>query len=270
MPVDFDLEALFSIPNAYLLAKACRAAYLDQVGADLADMDLDSAAVFFSGEAHGFVATTKRVVLLSFRGTASIQDWLTDGRTAQMQDPAYPGLVHQGFAIALEKTWPQVRELLPPPGDDRPLLVTGHSLGGAFASLAGSRLVNEHIPVWVVYTYGSPRVGNPDFYIGYHTVNYRFVNNNDIVPHVPFEQILVPVVTSGPGIPGVHLRYYQYKHVGTLKYLDRFGHLGEGMSDWEAKKDFVLQTLAETGQPQAAALNDHRIDNYIEAIKSNL
>lgn len=268
MSFDFDLKESFSVQNAYLLAKSCRAAYLDEAGTDLTDLDLDSVAVFFAGDAHGFVATTKKFVLLSFRGTNNIHDWLTDGRTAQMEDPAYPGMVHQGFAIALEKTWAQIRNLLPQPGDNRLLWVTGHSLGGALATLAGCRLVNEGIPVLAVYTFGCPRLGNPEFYSGYRTVNYRFVNNNDIVPHVPLERILVPVTSPGP--VGIHLRYYEYKHVGTLEYLDRFGHLGQGMSDWGAKKEFVMATLAETGQPQAAALNDHRIDNYIEAIKTNL
>jgi len=64
---------------------------------------------------------------------------------------------------------------------------------------------------------------------------------------------------------------FRYKHVGTLEYLDRHGHLGEGMSDWSAKKEFILNALMRSGGTiEPDALADHHIDNYIKAIGTNL
>ena len=119
---------------------------------------------------------------------------------------------------------------------------------------AAYRLRAEGYPVRATYTYGSPRVGNLDFYNGYTPVNYRFVNNNDLVPHVPLEFLLVGLLPDDFklfGNPLHGLRHFVYKHVGTLKYLDRHGRLGEG-----------------TFEP--AAVNDHHIWNYVRAVGSNL
>jgi hypothetical protein len=107
-------------------------------------------------------------------------------------------------------------------------------------------------------------VGDVTFYQNYRPVNFRTVNNNDVVPHVPVElQIL--------GDPLGLFRQYSYKHVGTIEYLDRNGQLGGGMSDWDTKKGFVLNALMRNqGDPEPQALRDHHIENYVAAIQRNL
>ena len=58
-----------------------------------------------------------------------------------------------------------------------------------------------------------------------------------------------------------------YKHVGTLKYLDRNGQLGEGMSDWDQKKEFLANALIRgQGTFEPAAIDDHHIQNYVAAV----
>jgi hypothetical protein len=110
-------------------------------------------------------------------------------------------------------------------------------------------------------------VGDLDFYHGYPAVGYRVVNNDDLVTHVPLETQILPV----PGANLLGLKHFTYMHVGTLEYLDRHGTLNEGMSDWEAKKDFILTGLLRSGgEPWPRAIEDHRIENYIAALKTNL
>jgi hypothetical protein len=66
--------------------------------------------------------------------------------------------------------------------------ITGHSLGGALATIHAFRLryfIQNRI---VLTTFGSPRVGNDGF--SRHMLNiidksYRYVNGYDIIPHVP-------------------------------------------------------------------------------------
>ncbi len=258
---DFGTKG-FSILTAYYLAKASSGSY--DANLDLITPDLGlpiGTGLFTFGQFFGFTADLGTAAVLAFRGTAQLEDWLTDGQARQVQNAAYPGKVHSGFADAMDVIWPGVKELLP---IGRPVFVTGHSLGGALATLAAVRLLDSGCDVRAVYTFGSPRVGDLDFYDGYHPVTYRFVNNDDIVPHVPMETLLLAVRPIG-------FRQFTYKHVGTPRYLDRHGKLGEGASDWDSKKDLVFNGLLRNrGEPGPRATEDHRIANYIKAIATNL
>lgn len=67
------------------------------------------------------------------------------------------------------------------------IVVTGHSLGGAVASLLGAYLRDMFLKV-DIYTFGSPRVGN-DALVKYiynqPGDTYRLTHYNDVVPRVP-------------------------------------------------------------------------------------
>jgi pimeloyl-ACP methyl ester carboxylesterase len=70
---------------------------------------------------------------------------------------------------------------------DYRIVVTGHSLGGAVATLAAAQLRSEG---WVVslYSYGAPRVGGralSAFISGQVGGNYRVTHRNDPVPKLP-------------------------------------------------------------------------------------
>jgi hypothetical protein len=268
MALEFDTTALgFSITNAHYLAKACEAAYhkdASRLAAAAGELGLEESLQPFSvvvpeegTDLHGFAASTEDIAVLVFRGADSLQSWLAEG--AVLQKPGYGGLVHKGFADALEMLWdvvePSLREQLP--GHD--LWIAGHDLGGALAVLAAARLQQQGVNVEAVYTYGAPRVGNLAFFEAYQPITYRLVNHNDVVPHVPAE--VVPVW-------GFH--YYLYKHVGTLKYFDRHGLLGEGTADWAVKKQLMREQLLRLGQPPTDWFQDHHLSSYLAAIENNL
>jgi triacylglycerol lipase len=218
-------------------------------------------ALFQGGDFFGFAGAVGGDTVLAFRGTDSIDNWLTDGQYAQVDDPSYPGKVHRGFAAAMAALWPALAPLLPAAGR---VWVAGHSLGGALATLAAVRLLSAGYAVPAVYTFGSPRVGDLDFFHGYQALTYRVVNNDDIVTHVPTESMILPVKPFG-------LKMLTYKHVGTLKYLDRHGRLGEGTSDWDVKKELMMTALLRAGgTPWPRATEDHRISNYLAALATNL
>ena len=266
MPIENDFaNTEFSVQTAFYLVNACQAAYLNELGDWAVELALgEKAATFSFGPLNGFVADTPTATLLAFRGTDNPENWLTDFQATQITDPAYTGKVHCGFARALQGIWQQLTAMLPAASVGRPLWVTGHSLGAGLATLASVRLLNAGYDVRPVHTFGSPRVGDLEFFDAYLPISYRWVNNNDVVPHVPLEQILT-------GVPNTGLSLFRYKHVGTLKYLDRQGRLGEGTSNWETKKEFLLDVLARNnGAPEPAAVADHHIGNYVEAIKNNL
>lgn len=114
--------------------------------------------------------------------------------TSITQPFSRPCLVHRGFQMALGQLWDQVhqavcdyRQQYP----DKEIQFAGHSLGGALALLAFSRFSDEHISL---YTFGCPRVGDGPFrdrvLSNPGMGQFRFVNLNDVVTHVPLESLL--------------------------------------------------------------------------------
>ena len=55
------------------------------------------------------------------------------------------------------------------------LFITGHSLGGALATVAIKRL-SHRAGISACYTFGSPRVANKNWIVGIKTPIYRLVN----------------------------------------------------------------------------------------------
>jgi hypothetical protein len=105
-----------------------------------------------------------------------------------------PTLVHLGFQSALGRLWEPVHttivnyRITNPQGK---LIFSGHSLGGAMATLAYSRFLD---PLASLYTFGCPRVGDEAFCRRVLSRPgqpvYRFVNVNDAVAHVPLKSLL--------------------------------------------------------------------------------
>jgi triacylglycerol lipase len=162
-------------------------------------------------DANGFLISFKReeVHLLAFRGTEpdNMIDLFTDSLIENHYWPAARERnewVHRGFFLSLDVLWPAIAEaLLDLKGV---LYITGHSLGGAIALLAGRHLLDDtnggpRPTLGGVYTYGQPMVGNERFCESCKDLPlYRHVYNRDLVPHLPPTGI-------GAG---------KYRHVGAL------------------------------------------------------
>jgi triacylglycerol lipase len=209
MPFDFDPQATsFSITNAKLLGQASAVAYQNETACRqwARDAGLDGDFDFFSSgtvvhntDTSGFVAQNDQIVLVAFRGTQPNVpvDWMSDFNALHETWGHPVGKVHKGFYEALRVVWGlpfQGREILPArllSRGDRSVWFTGHSLGGALAELcaAQSQFV-AHVPVQGVYTFGQPRCGDEAYasllQSALGTRIFRFVNDRDIVPRVPF------------------------------------------------------------------------------------
>ncbi|WP_373500097.1 hypothetical protein [Desulfococcus sp.] len=122
--------------------------------------------------------------VLVFRGTSAFETWLSNLNTLQT-DWGAGGLVHSGFKNEFFKIWERVDECLSGFPPDFPLFYTGHSLGGAMATLAASLR-----PPSGLYTFGSPRVGDAAFVQSLREVPiFRVVNNRDLVTLLPPSRI---------------------------------------------------------------------------------
>ena len=145
-------------------------------------------------DTQGFVAVrcagdAMDMAVVSFRGTENEQDWktnlrysltLVDSPQAEGREPT--GKVHQGFLDAFRSVRDQVDRYLPC-AEGLPVFITGHSLGGALATLGAALLSGRCLAA--CYTFGAPRVGNKGFSGSLQTLVYRVVNPGDPVPHVP-------------------------------------------------------------------------------------
>ena len=98
------------------------------------------------------------------------------------------GKVHSGFLSELQAVQALVvRELLKNGGRNRPVIVTGHSQGGAEAALATRTLLAGGFNVECTYTFAAPRPGNAAFVatIPDDMPVHRIEFGDDIVPHLP-------------------------------------------------------------------------------------
>lgn len=127
--------------------------------------------------------------VVSFRGTENGQDWntnlrhsLTPADSSQAEGRRPTEKVHQGFRDAFRSVMDQL-DRYPPYAKGLPIFVTGHSQGGALATLGAAHLSGRGLAA--CYTFGAPRVGNKGFSGSLPTPVYRVVNPGDPVPHVP-------------------------------------------------------------------------------------
>lgn len=79
------------------------------------------------------------------------------------------------------------------------IIVTGHSLGSAMATLAVLDVARLYGTVNQFYSFGSPRVGNKYFSKYFKTLvpyGNRVVHSHDIVPHVPMRTLFFRHVST--------------------------------------------------------------------------
>ena len=139
---------------------------------------------------RGFFASNENHAMLAFRGTEA--DNINDKAADAAIDlaPEASALVHSGFKKYLDAVWSQVTQYVAGYRANHPnqnICITGHSLGGALATLAFTRL-ND--PASGLITFGCPRVGNPAYCklidsAAQTRACYRVVDNLDIVTHMP-------------------------------------------------------------------------------------
>src|SRR5271157_4390092 len=112
-------------------------------------------------QAVGFVHRGHKILV--FRGTDSAPDWKYNLKICKSGSPRR----HSGFKQAWEAVAPEITTWIasiPSPG---PLILSGHSLGGALAILAAFEL-SARTPIKAIITFGAPRVGGRQFRHAYH------------------------------------------------------------------------------------------------------
>lgn len=130
-----------------------------------------------------------------FRGSESNTDWITNFNFNQAKIYPYAGTsasgteIHEGFVKAYFSVRDEIHRYFKQ-SSRQEVIVTGHSLGGALATICAVDLqynFTEQFGVQV-YTYGAPRVGNLGFAESFDDrvpQSYRFIHGMDLIPALP-------------------------------------------------------------------------------------
>lgn len=271
----------FDIQNAYWLAKASQLAYSgdgNDVALQYAAWGFDQCQFYDRGGTQAFVAKSPAATLVAFRGTQPtlLEDWLADLNFVAGPDPLFDNKqVHRGFRGALDAIWTSGAAGSGLTSDipaDVPVWFTGHSLGGALATIAAARWEKAHANTTAgVCTFGSPRVGSKGFAEAYDALlfarTFRFVHDADIVPRFP-------------------QRKMGFWHVGTFVFLDNLGTLSFKRKPWQELLDVIDpvrirdatdalvirrltglgEWLADTVIAREERISDHVLERYIAHI----
>ena len=118
-----------------------------------------------TSDTNGFIASNNNSVIVAFRGTESFRDILTDIWFVRKRIiPHMEALAHGGFVNAFNSVYESIANVLQDNLGKKKLFITGHSLGGALASLLMYRLTLEHSEAQpTMYVYGCPPVGDISF-----------------------------------------------------------------------------------------------------------
>lgn len=186
--------------------------------------------------------------VVSFRGTEmlSVKDWKSNLNRPLLKSEF--GGVHAGFTESLASVRGLVFDHVP---SEKPVLLTGHSRGGAIATLTAAWMAMQGFHVSSVETYGSPRVGDADFVASYDKllshVTQRHVRCCDIVPRLPE-------------------RWRGYRHVSGEVYHNADGYVPASSSWFYKLLDQIDARMRNVGQVPTSGIRHHFLESYREAM----
>lgn len=210
-------------------------------------------------DAQAYTIFDRDTIIIAFRGTEPRKpaDWLADATFLPEPWLTNSGKAHKGIAAYLDSIWPDIKSTLTAiRTSGQSVWLTGHSLGGAMAVLAASRLSAElpDISIRGVATFGQPRVGDADFARIYNAAlgdrTIRCISNRDIVTRVP-------------------QRIAGFRDVGSVWYFDERGRFCGDPGFFFRFLDTVVVTREEFNAAAKEGIADHAMALYVDLCKAH-
>ena len=222
----------------------------DQINWDEYELSLVKWIENKKSDTQGFVAIKNKSIYVVWRGSESKKDFQNDASIDKVPFIEDREKVHIGFKYCWESVLGDTYDAIDTAlenlqGEATDIIVCGHSLGGAVATLYAYS-IKKHYPHYNVRstTMGSPRVGNKVFKENYDKSEIdtlRIVHNNDLVTHTP---------------------YIGFYHVNYQVRLDNNGN--------KLKRDTSLSALWLYLRSLFSGKNikDHMSDGYIKVLEN--
>lgn len=207
---------------------------------------------FSKKSAQAAVVEHATFLALVFRGTDEPADWI-DNLNA-FPEQALFGSFHRGFLHSVQDIWDPLFARYAELNRQKPraLFVTGHSLGGAMATVASSILIQEDEGFTSTYTFGQPRAITRNtgrvYNVEAKSKTFRFQNNNDIVTRAP-------------------ARIMGYTHVGTFLYITQQKQIQQDPGQWLQFLDSTTGAMNSLKEKGIDAVVDHGMNHYLEAVR---
>ena len=160
--------------------------------------------IYDKEDTQAILVSNNDSLVLVFRGTEKrIKDIITNLKVKLIHHKTNnqtKGKVHAGCSKAFEQIAADIQKnLAEKKYQEKSLFITGHSLGGALATVAMKRL-SHRAGISACYTFGSPKVADKNWIAGIKTPSYRLVNAADSAPMLPPKD-------------------WGYFHCGNMRYL---------------------------------------------------
>lgn len=247
-------RAAYSDRTSWFMARCSELAYTHfedgqepQLRSDLKVLDLEFVRGFARDKTCAFLACNDRLAVLAFRGTEQNKRNILTDINIRFHHDRSGAKTATGFSNAYALVAKEIADAIDTLDPGLPLYITGHSLGGALAAIASTR-IRPPDRIAACYTYGCPRVGNAEFVNQLWKVPvYRQVHSSDIVPRAPFG--------------------FGYRQAGDLRYIKRSGMLVEGPNSVGLFFSFFSSFSALLIGRITVFLN-HRIAGYVSALEA--
>jgi predicted lipase len=224
----------------------CDVVYKDQKDIDFTSLGLTKVKWVedSKSDTQSFVGLNGKTLYVVFRGTSSKKDAQNDVSIDKVPFIKEGEKVHIGFLSSWDSVKETILNLIPKYKNIDKVVVCGHSLGAAVATLCAYNIscVYEDLRVESC-TIGSPRVGNKTFKDNYDLrkiKTFRIVNNNDVVTRSP---------------------YIGFYHVNHMLRIDRNGNIKKFLVDWNRIWDYLKSMV--TGKN----VKDHMTNSYMSSLK---
>lgn len=227
------------------------------------DSDFCSVIGFNKRSAQAVLIEHKNYLCIAFRGTET--EDILDHIWACPVNKLF-GRFHKGYWHEVDAVWGKINreyeKLQANKENKKPLLITGHSLGGAMATIAAARFICENVEdnkiLTSLYTFGQPRAMDistaPKYDSKISDRYHRFHNYGDMVPTIPN-------------------RSTGYSHAGKCVFIHQAGKIQVGQSfciefinDIEFQDEDDVEDLIE---PKGDFLGSkyHAIKAYLKLIE---
>lgn len=260
------MRETLDISEALELAKICKSVYSGPINnkkLKYKNLPLHSQKIVHGSFGRGFcrIFWNDSTLIFAFRGTRESIDWVISNikmfpKKIKDHDSNNRILVHAGFQnalyftdkttnlISLDAIYKHIKDL--DLLQNRKVIITGHSLGGALALLFFTKIHSHFNDYFIsnktrIIVFGCPAVGLKKFKKCFNELNQetiRIVNKSDLVPFTP---------------------PFFYNHVGNEVWLNNQNIVFE--KSWKDRMKFALRNNPKN------FITNHFIENYVQSLK---